>query len=131
MCTLAAPVREGLVADRDQLLALAEVGAERHHLAPVVLDEPAEDDRGVEPARVGEHDFPLSCVTAVVAESPPSSWRMTAFWACSRFSAWSSTTLLGPVEHGVGDLLAAVRGQAVHDQRRGLAAKRSKVSLTW
>jgi hypothetical protein len=44
-----------LVTDRDQLLALPEIRAVGHHLAPVRLDEPAEDDRGVEPARVREH----------------------------------------------------------------------------
>ena len=45
-----------LLADRQQLLALAEVGAERDHLAAVALDQPAEDHRGVEPARVREDD---------------------------------------------------------------------------
>ena len=42
---------------------------------------------------------------------------MIAFCACSRFSAWSKTTELRPVEHLVGDLLAPVRRQAVHDAR--------------
>ena len=50
----AGPVR--LLLEAAELLALPEVGTERHHLGLVPLDEPAEDDRGVEPARVGEDD---------------------------------------------------------------------------
>jgi hypothetical protein len=48
---------QGLLADRDGLLALAHIGAERHDLAAVALDEPSQDDRGVEPARIGQHDL--------------------------------------------------------------------------
>ena len=44
---------------------------------------------------------------------------MTAFCACSRFSAWSRITLWGPSSTLVGDLLAPVRGEAVHDQAPG------------
>ena len=51
MCTPHGAGAQGLVADRDQLLALPEIGAERHDLAAVGLDQPAEDDRGVESAR--------------------------------------------------------------------------------
>ena len=47
---------ERLLADRQELLALAEVGAEGDHRAAVVLDQPPEDHRGVEPAGVGEDD---------------------------------------------------------------------------
>ena len=41
---------ERLVADGDELLALPQIGAVGDHLAPVGLDEPAQDDGGVEPA---------------------------------------------------------------------------------
>ena len=46
-----------LAAGRFQLLALAEIGGECHHLAPVGDLQPAQDHAGVEPARVGEHDL--------------------------------------------------------------------------
>jgi len=41
----------------DELLALPEIGGERHHLAAMVLLQPSQDDGGVEAARVGEHDL--------------------------------------------------------------------------
>ena len=46
-----------LLARRLELLALAEIGGEGHHLAAIGRLQPFEDDRGVEPARIGEHDF--------------------------------------------------------------------------
>ena len=45
-----------LLLEAAELLSLSEVGTERHHFGLVPLDEPAEDDGGVEPARVGEDD---------------------------------------------------------------------------
>jgi hypothetical protein len=50
------PGAERLLADRHELLALAEVGAEGDHVAAVALDQPPQDHRGVEPARVREDD---------------------------------------------------------------------------
>ena len=47
----------GLGARRLQVLALAEVGGEGHHLASVGVLQPAQDDRGVEPAGIGEDDL--------------------------------------------------------------------------
>src|SRR5438094_875432 len=47
-----------LVPDGDQLLPLPEISAERDDLAPVALDQPAQDDGRVEPARIGQ-DHPL------------------------------------------------------------------------
>ena len=47
----------GLAAGRLELLALAEVGGEGHHLGAVGGLQPLEDDRGVEPAGVGENDL--------------------------------------------------------------------------
>ena len=41
----------------------------------------------------------------------------TAIWTHMRFSAWSRTTLCGPVQDLRLDLLAAVRRQAVHHDR--------------
>ncbi len=46
-----------LLARRLQLLALAEIGGEGHHLAVIGLLQPLQDDRGVEPAGIGEHHF--------------------------------------------------------------------------
>jgi hypothetical protein len=46
-----------LVADRNQLLPLPQVGGERDHLRAVRLDQPAEDHGGVEAAGVGQHDL--------------------------------------------------------------------------
>ncbi len=58
--------RERLGAGRLELLALAEIGGEGDHLAAVGRLQPFEDDRGVEPARIGEHDFPNAIPLSVV-----------------------------------------------------------------
>ena len=42
---------------RLELLALAEIGGEGDDLAAIGRLQPFEDDRGVEPAGIGEHDF--------------------------------------------------------------------------
>ena len=47
----------GLGARRLELLALAEIGREGHDLAAIGRLQPLQDDRGIEPARIGEHDF--------------------------------------------------------------------------
>src|SRR5690606_16399062 len=53
----------GLLARRLQLAALTEIGGEGHHLRAELRLEPFQDDRGVEPARIGKHHlldvFPL------------------------------------------------------------------------
>ena len=49
--------RQRLGARRLELLALAEIGGEGHHLAAVGGLQPLEDDRSVEPARIGQHHF--------------------------------------------------------------------------
>ena len=46
-----------LVARGAQLLALAEIGGEGHDLAAIGGLQPLQDDRGIEPAGIGEHDF--------------------------------------------------------------------------
>ncbi len=46
-----------LVARRPKLLALAEIGGESHHLAAIGRLQPFEDDRRVEPPRIGENDL--------------------------------------------------------------------------
>ena len=46
-----------LAPGRLQLLALAEVGGEGDHLGLIGFLQPFEDDRCVQPARVGEHDL--------------------------------------------------------------------------
>ena len=58
--------RERLGAGRLELLALAEVGGKRDHLAAIGRLQPFEDDRGVEPARIGEHDFPDAILLSVI-----------------------------------------------------------------
>ena len=47
----------GLLARRLQLLALAEIGGEGHHLGAVGRLQPLQDDRRVEAAGIGEHDL--------------------------------------------------------------------------
>ena len=51
------PQRLGLGPGLAQLLALAQVGGKGHHLAAVGILQPAQDDGGIEAARIGEHDF--------------------------------------------------------------------------
>ena len=51
------PHQDRLLARRFQLFALTEVSGERHHLAAVFGLQPFQDDRGVEPARIGQNDF--------------------------------------------------------------------------
>src|SRR5271169_5908217 len=46
----------GLPARRLELLALAKVGGEGEDIGAIFGLQPFEDDRGVEPARIGEHD---------------------------------------------------------------------------
>ncbi len=49
--------QQRLVARGLELLALAEIGGEGDDLAAIGGLQPFQDDRGVEPARIGEHDF--------------------------------------------------------------------------
>ena len=49
--------RQRLGPRRLQLLALAEIGGEGHDLAAIGGLQPLQDDRGIEPAGIGEHDF--------------------------------------------------------------------------
>ena len=49
--------QQRLLARRREFLALAEVGREGHDLAAIGGLQPFQDDRGVEPARIGEHDL--------------------------------------------------------------------------
>src|SRR5262249_53898218 len=93
------------LADGVELLALAEVGAEGDDLAAVLLDQPAQNDRRVEPAAVGEHHLVergsarrLRALPAPPAHRalPFASHAMSAFCRWRRFSAWSKTTDCGP-----------------------------------
>ena len=52
---LAGAEQFGLPAGRFEFLALAEIGGEGDDLAAIGLLQPAQDHRGVEPARIGEH----------------------------------------------------------------------------
>ena len=63
--------QQRLVARRRDFLALAQVSREGHHFAAVGLLQPFQDDRGVQPTRIGEHNliyrrlrghFCISCV---------------------------------------------------------------------
>ena len=51
------PGGQGLGPGRLDLLALAEVGGEGHHLAAVFGLQPLQDDRGIKTARIGKDDF--------------------------------------------------------------------------
>ena len=50
-------------------------------------------------------------------DSSASEQASSAFCTCSRFSAWSNTTEAGESMTSRGDFLAAMRGQAVHEER--------------
>ena len=54
---LADPQHFGLGACRLDFLALADIGGEGDDLRVVAVLQPAQDDRGVEPAGIGQHDF--------------------------------------------------------------------------
>ena len=62
----------------------------------------------------------ISAVRAIVYAISSS---MIAFWACSRFSASWNTTERGESMTPVGDFLAAVRRQAVHEVTSGLRVR--------
>ena len=47
----------GLLARRLDLAALAQIGSERHHLRAIFRLQPFQDDRRIQPARIGEHHF--------------------------------------------------------------------------
>jgi hypothetical protein len=49
--------KERLLARRLELVALAEIGSEGDDLATIRGLQPLQDDRGIEPARIGEHDL--------------------------------------------------------------------------
>jgi hypothetical protein len=51
------PQKFGLLAGGLQLLALTQIGGERHHLAAVLGLKPFEDDRGVQTTGIGKDDF--------------------------------------------------------------------------
>ena len=46
-----------LLAGRFHLFALANIGGKRHHLGVICLLQPTADDRGIQPAGIGEDDF--------------------------------------------------------------------------
>src|SRR5438876_5413777 len=79
-----------------QVLSLAQVRAEGHHLAAIGLLQPFEDDRRVEAARVGQHNLLDHLSAASHGHRSRSSRIRIAFCTWSRFSAWSSTTDCGP-----------------------------------
>ena len=51
------PQKLGLGAGRFHLFTLAEIGCEGDDFGVIVVLQPAQNDRGVEPARIGKHDF--------------------------------------------------------------------------
>ena len=65
------PHQLGLGARRLELLALAEVGGEGHHLAAVAVLQPAQDHRGVEPPGIGQHHLPDAVWADAVHHDPP------------------------------------------------------------
>ena len=48
---------ERLLLEAGGFLSLADIGAIRDHLAVIKIVHPAQDDRGVEPAGIREHQF--------------------------------------------------------------------------
>src|SRR5262249_8915636 len=60
--------KQRLLARGLDLLALAEVGREGHHLAAIRGLQPLQDDGGVEAAGIGEHHlFPLALLSAALS----------------------------------------------------------------
>ena len=91
------------------VLLLTDVGTIGDHRASVFIGQPLEDDRGVQPAGVGEHDFLNAhdiflknsgefdgCVNRPQCVPPARNDSRIALWRCILFSAWSKTTLRGP-----------------------------------
>src|SRR5215469_15759880 len=133
---------ERLVLEACGLLRLADIGAIGDDLTAEAILEPAQDDRGVEAPRIGEHHFLdiFVChrefrhepwVRAVCCRiSGRLSHTMTAFWACSRFSACSSTTERGP--SSTASVISSPRcagRQCITSAWRAACANRT--SLTW
>src|SRR5262249_32360402 len=117
---------EGLGGHGDQLLALAQVGAVGDDVAVIGLDQPAEDDGGVETARIGQYHF-LGGATHRL--TPKRSITM-AFWTWRRFSAWSSTMLCGP--SSTASVISSPRWAGRQCITTAcLGAHRSSVSLSW
>src|SRR2546421_2386698 len=87
---------------RLELLALSDVGGEGDDLAAVCVLQPFEDDRGIEPARVGEDDLPdltfhfFPFLSLPFFTFPSRRNSISAFCVCNLFSASSQTTLCGP-----------------------------------
>ena len=81
----------GLAPRRFDLLALAEVGGEGYDLRVIFGLQPLEDDRGVEPARISEHDLQLR-----VSLACSSIQSMAPRAVCIRFSACRQTAERGP-----------------------------------
>ena len=78
----------GLLARRLQLFALAQIGGEGHHLAAIFGLQPFQDDRGVQTARIGKHDFlGLQHGKAPSRVSPAISWKRMKGQATGRFRA--------------------------------------------
>ncbi len=59
-----------------ELLALADVGGERHHFAAIGVLQPAQDDRRVEAAGISEDDLHVSRSGRRSAVSPAPTWRI-------------------------------------------------------
>jgi hypothetical protein len=94
---------------RLEFFALPEIGGEGDDFAFVDVLQPFQDDRGIQPARIGKHHFVdvahcvsvfrFQClsISAQLPDTRPSSRNsISAFWACRRFSASSHTTEWGP-----------------------------------
>src|SRR5208282_3752281 len=89
------------------LVALPDLCAVSNHLASEMILDPAQHHRRVESAGIGKHQlfYFLGCHDLSLHHSGNGdackisgriSQTITAFCACSRFSAWSSTTERGP-----------------------------------
>ena len=135
-----------------ELQGRAEQRGERHRLGQqprhrlrivVALEEPSiagpsrtSRPREVErlrPRKAGRCRRPTSAEaarSAALMAAPPRHQASTPFCACRRFSASSNTSRLRTVDHLVGHLLAAMGGQAMHeDGVRRRAAHQLAVDL--
>src|SRR5580704_12074333 len=116
---------ERLIFEALSLVALPDVGAIRDDLAAEVVLDPAQHDRRVEPARIREHQFIyfFGCHDSSLRRR--SSLQNFGTYQPDHHRLLRMQPVLGliehdrarSVEHVIGDFLAAMCRQAMHDER--------------
>src|SRR5438309_1247417 len=107
------------------LFSLAEVGSEGHDLRVIFGLQPLQDDRGVEPARISEHDLHF-LVRHHLCSSIQS---MAPRAVCIRFSACRQTAEWGPSITGA--VTSSPRCAGRQWRKRAFGASAISASSTW